>query len=69
MEGNVWYGYTKGQWVKLIACYLIFFFFGAIESSQSVYYFVPMSLYVVFEFSRTVQGAFMEVRTGEWSDA
>lgn len=24
-------------------------------------YFVPMSLYVVFEFSRTVQGAFMEV--------
>lgn len=40
MEGNVWYGYTKGQWVKLIACYLIFFFFGAIESSQSVYYSV-----------------------------
>lgn len=25
-------------------------------------YFVPMSLYVVFEFSRTVQAAFMEVR-------
>ena len=25
-------------------------------------YFVPMSLYVVFEFSRTLQAFFMEVR-------
>lgn len=29
-------------------------------------YFVPMSLYVVFEFSRTVQAMFMEVSGGEW---
>lgn len=26
-------------------------------------YFVPMSLYVVFEFSRSVQAFFMEVRS------
>ena len=47
MEENSWYGYTKGQWMKLIACYLIFFFFGGIESSQSVYYSVMKNELVI----------------------
>lgn len=38
MEGKLYYDYTLVQWVVFIVCYGVFFFFGAIESSESIYY-------------------------------
>ena len=38
MEGKLYYDYKLVQWVVFIVCYGVFFFFGAIESSESIYY-------------------------------
>ena len=38
MAGKSFYGYTTGEWVKLVVSYLIFFVFGAVEASEGVYY-------------------------------
>ena len=38
MAGKQWYGYTRYQWFTFVVCYGIFFFFGGIEASESIYY-------------------------------
>lgn len=38
MEGKLYYDYTLTQWIVFIVCYGVFFFFGGIESSESIYY-------------------------------
>ena len=38
MAERQWYGYNSYQWFTFIVCYGIFFFFGGIEASESVYY-------------------------------
>lgn len=38
MERKLYYDYTLTQWVVFIVCYGVFFFFGGIESSESIYY-------------------------------
>ena len=32
------YGYSWTQWIVILVCYGVFFFFGGIEASQSIYY-------------------------------
>ena len=38
MAEKYFYGYSNREWLRLVVCYVIFFLFGGIESSDGVYY-------------------------------
>ena len=38
MAEKYFYGYSNREWLRLVVCYVIFFLFGGIESSEGVYY-------------------------------
>lgn len=62
MEGKLYYGYSKREWLRLFVCYLVFFFFGGIEASEGVYYSIMKK---ELEIPYSVQGFLVSM--GSWS--
>lgn len=62
MTDKSFYGYSRGEWVKLVVSYLIFFLFGAVEASEGVYYGLMKT---ELEIPYNVQGYL--VSTSSWS--
>lgn len=56
------YGYTKREWLRIVLCYMLFFFNGGLEASEGVFYtLMKEELQVPY----TVQGALVSMSS--WS--